>query len=102
MIRLEEKQLKLFAYDKIQNKLFDLAKGIMRKNPDGSFNTHFIESLNYAFFFEGTTLNHNYLVRCLSYKTLLDNYANLPDTLKRITDKMTENDNPVLQVVKFK
>jgi len=47
-------------------------------------------------------LNHNYLVRCLSYKTLLDNYANLPDTLKRITDKMTENDNPVLQVVKFK
>ena len=102
MIRLEEKQLKLFAYDKTQNKLFDLAKGIMRKNLDGSFNTHFIESLNYAFFFEGTTLNHNYLVRCLSYKTLMDNYANLPDTLKRITDKMTENDNPVLQVVKFK
>ena len=102
MIQLEEKQLKLLAYDKIQNKLFDLAKGIMRKNPDGSVSNHFTESLNFAFFFEGTTLNHNYLARSLSYKTLLDNYTNLPDTLKRITDKMTENDNPVLQVVKFK
>ncbi len=60
------------------------------------------ENLDYSFFYFNKTLNHNFLVKKLNYWILKENYNNLPDTLKRITDKMTENDNNILQVVKFK
>lgn len=102
MKELDKNQLKLLAYDKVKNKLFDLNGEIVKKNPDGSSSKHSIDVLDYSFFYIGKCLNPNYLVKGLSYRILSENYANLPDTLKRITDNMTENDNPVLQVVKFK
>lgn len=98
---LDKKQLKLLAYDKIKKKLFDLNGEIAKRNLDGSTYKRFTEVLDYSFFYIGKCLNQDYLVRALSYRTLSENYANLPDTLKKITDSMTENDNPVLQIVKF-
>ncbi|MGE4415032.1 MAG: 6-bladed beta-propeller [Bacteroidales bacterium] len=101
MRELDKKQIKLLAYDKVKKKLFDLNGEIGKKNPDGSSDSYSIEALNYFSFSFGKTLSPNYLVTSLSYRYLSENYANLPDTLKRITDNMTEKDNPVLQVVKF-
>jgi len=48
------------------------------------------------------TLNKNYLAKYLYYSNLQKNYEILSDTLKKITDKITEDDNPVLMLIKFK
>ncbi len=85
--------IKYLAYDKDQHKIFKIKNN---SNPDAAFNDN-IKILQY-----NKTLNSNYIVRSFGYKFLIENYKNLPDKLKQITDQMKEEDNPVLMLIKFK
>ncbi|MFA5850174.1 MAG: 6-bladed beta-propeller [Bacteroidales bacterium] len=91
--------IKYLAYDKDQHKIFKIKNNSNKEdsgNPDAAFRDN-IKILQY-----NKTLNSNYIVRSFGYKFLIENYKSLPDKLKQITDQMSEEDNPVLMLIKFK
>jgi len=83
--------IKFLVYDKAKNNIYKIR---------GDSSSYYAEDMK--FFGYHLTLNPNYLAKRLYYHNLKDNYDKLSDTLKRITDQMSENDNPVLMLIKFK
>ncbi|OFY45137.1 MAG: hypothetical protein A2X18_14505 [Bacteroidetes bacterium GWF2_40_14] len=83
--------VKFLVYDKAKNSIYKIR---------GDSSSSYTEDMKIFGFY--LTLNPNYLAKRLYYHNLKDNYDKLSDTLKRITDQMNENDNPVLMLIKFK
>ncbi len=101
-VELDEKSLKLLAYDKVDKKIYTLNRVQKKRKLDGTVIQNSPENLNLLDFMISKTLNKNYLAKYLYFSNLQKNYEILSDTLKKITDKMTEDDNPVLMLIKFK
>jgi len=101
-VELDEKNLKLLAYDKVDKKIYTLNRVLKKRKLDGTVIQYSPENINLLDFMISKTLNKNYLAKYLYYSNLQKNYEILSDTLKKITDKITEDDNPVLMLIKFK
>lgn len=98
---LENQNLRrYYAYDKKRSKMFRINTSLPEQGV-----TNILEAFvnNEVAFNQWTmTLNHNYAATLLSPDFLLKHLDKLPPDLKRITEQIDENDNPVLMLMKLK
>lgn len=92
------KEVKFFVYEKKTRKISRLRTSI-RKNESSSIplinNEIAIRQWN-------LTRNPDHAVSFLYPSKLKENYTRLPPELRRITDTLNEDDNPVLMLIKFR
>ncbi len=91
--RIDINDFKFFVYDKKTSKIYSCPGNI--KSPIKS------ESMIFQFP-EGGSMNSGYHIKSLSHSYFKEKYDSLPPQLKKIADNITENDGPVIMLIKFK
>jgi len=100
-LNIDNKNKKFLVFDKTAKKIFSLEDRIEIKRPD-NVDYYLFECLDWRNLKYGRTLNPNYVAVFVNYIQLIDYYDKLSDSLKRIADQMSDNDNPVLILMKIK
>ncbi len=100
--------VKMFAFDKQQEKIFRIPITESYFDPVDEVNSYGIDP-KLAWAFDecwltcwNTTLNDNYGVAMYQAWELIENIDKLPPELKNIAETLNEDDNPVLAMIKFK